>query len=226
MERVWFGEALSGGMSAAGVRLGTVLMRGWFWARVSGCAILYRGHRLDGIDWTDILAVADTDSGHIGPPQYVEHGSNSTYFYIVRCANHCGELEDTQAAIVRFSTDSDGELVKPCPNRVCGLSAAQVNGQRVKLVWFYEPLCQQSVPLCFNVYSNSGTGEIDFNMPVGQIAYAGRRFYSFEGDIAGADELVFAVKAEDADGIQSVAVRINVQINRRVCEPAEVINVE
>ena len=112
MEGMWLREALCGGMSAAGLRLGIVLTRGWFWVRISGCAILYRGNRLDAIDWTDILAVANAGSGYIEPPQYVEHESSSTYFYNIRCANHCGELEDTHAAVLRFSTDGNGELLQ------------------------------------------------------------------------------------------------------------------
>ncbi len=226
MERAWLREALFGGMSAAALRLGTALTRGWFWARVSGCAALYRGNGIEGVDWTGILAAANSGSERIEPPQYIEHQSDAAYFYIVRCANTCGELEDTRAAVVRVSTDRDGELTEPCPNPVCGLSAAQVSGQRVKLVWLYEPLGQGSAPVYFNVYSNGGAGDIDFEAPVVQTAYAGRRFYSFVCDAYGAAELAFAVKAEDANGNQGGAARIRVQISRRVCEPAEVIDVK
>ena len=226
MEGMWLKEALCGGMSAAGVRLGIVLTRGWFWVRVSGCALLYRGNTIDAVDLKQILAVANSGSAYIEPPQYIEHESDSTYVYTVRCANHCGELEDTHAAVVKFSTDGNGELLQPCPNRVCRLGGRQVSGEKVELTWFYEPLGQGAVPARFNVYSNGGTGEIDFDTPIGQIAYAGRRLYSFERDIGSAAELWFGVKAQDGGGSQGAAARVRVQIDWRSYEAAEVLNVE
>ncbi len=45
MEKGWLREALFGGATCNGFKLGTVLSLGWFWSRVGGCSVLSRGGR-------------------------------------------------------------------------------------------------------------------------------------------------------------------------------------
>ncbi len=121
MERSWLREALFNGMTANAFKLGTTLSLGWFWVRVTGCSVLYRGessslvaHRSSlGVDFTNILVVfnLDTSDGSratISPPSYIPHNSGSTYFYVVRRFNNCGYQEHTLAAAVKVSIGSNG----------------------------------------------------------------------------------------------------------------------
>ena len=77
MDRGWLREALFAGMSANAFKLGTVLTCGWFWPRIDGCSVLYRGDRMDIIDFSNVLAVAEVDASQISPPNYVQHNSNT-----------------------------------------------------------------------------------------------------------------------------------------------------
>jgi len=213
METRWLKEALFAGMTANAFKLGTVLTLGWFWPRVVGCSVLYRGSSMEAIDFANILAVAEADASQVQPPSYVRHDSNSTYFYVVRRANNCGEQEHTLAAAVKVSIDTDGDIALPQPNSVFEATAKQMTGNRLELLWYYCPLDQKSAPVCFKIYCDSGTGQIDYENPIATISYVGRKFYSYRSDTLQAGRYLFAIRAEDASGVESSSLaRLAAQI--------------
>ena len=209
MERSWLTEALFNGMTANAFKLGTSLSLGWFWVRVTGCSVLYRGAGMGEIDFANILAVSERDVSEISPPSYISHNNGSTYFYVVRRFNNCGYQELTLAAAVKVSIKSNGELAEPQPNDISSSNLEQVAGNKVRLTWFYCPLEQGSIPVSFNVYYDDRTGQIDYQNPLFSSSYKGRKFYSFQSpDLSGeAGEdgggYLFAIRAEDASGIES-----------------------
>jgi len=219
MERSWLREALFNGMTASAFKLGTSLSLGWFWVRVTGCSVLYRGAGMGEIDFANILTVsnrATSDEGRetISPPSYIPHNSGSTYFYVVRRFNKCGYQEHTLAAAVKVSISSSGELTEPQPNNISSSKIEQVDSNKIRLTWFYCPLEQGSMPIKFNVYYDDRTGQIDYENPLAIIEYKGRRFYSFQSpDLSEetgeeADEHLFDIRAEDASGIESRCARV------------------
>ena len=203
-----FLDGLYEGDSPKGMRLGMGLTGGDFWPRVEGCSVLYRGSSMILIDFTNILAVADAEASEISPPIYVSHDSGSIYFYVVRRFNHCGYEEHTLVAAVKVSIDTDGELAEPQPNNIFETRAAQVDGNKVQLVWYYCPIKQQSPPTCFNVYYDSGAGQVDYENQIGTIRYAGRKFYSYISDCLDAGKYFFAIRAEDASGIENASLAL------------------
>ena len=58
MELKFLREALYNGMTANAFKLGTVLTGGWFWMRIGGCSVLYRGPGMSEINFDDLLAVS------------------------------------------------------------------------------------------------------------------------------------------------------------------------
>ena len=84
MEERWLKEALFSGHTAKASKLGTVLTLGWFWVRVHGCTVLYRGVSMDEIDFSNVLAVTEIDSDQIQPPSYISH---SHIIFLCRPAN-------------------------------------------------------------------------------------------------------------------------------------------
>ncbi len=199
-------------MTANAFKLGTVLTSGWFWPRVSGCSVLYRGSSMELIDFADILAVVD--ALQISPPNYVTHKSGTTYFYVVRRVNNCGDEECTFAAAVRVSIDTNGELAPLQPNSVFEVRAGQIEGNKVQLVWFYCPVEQQSAPVCFKVYGDGGTGQIDYENPIVTVRYLGRKFYSYQSESLDAGTYLFCIRAEDAAGVENSSLaRIKVQLD-------------
>lgn len=227
METRWLRESLFAGMTANAFKLGTVLSLGWFWTRLGGCSALYRGSDMETIDFANILTVTDANAEQISPPNYVEHNNSSVYFYVLRRANNCGDEEYTLSAAVRVSIGSEGNLASPQPNNIFETKTKQADGDKVRLVWYYCPLGQQSPPACFRVYCDGGTGQIDYEDPIATVRYVGRKFHSYQGDSLDAAKYLFCTRAEDATGIQSGSLApTTIQRNTTSPDAIDILGIE
>lgn len=225
IEQDWLPTALFGGMTANAFKLGMALTLGWFWMRRSGCSALYRGPKIDQIDFANPLTVTEQDAGQISPPTYVAHGSNSTYFYALRRFNTCGYQERTLAAVAKVATDAQGNLTAPQPNNIFAAAAKQVAGNKVQLTWFYCPLQQESRPVCFRIYHDAATGQIDYQNPIATITYQGQRFYSYLTEPLAVGRYLFAVRTEDADGVQNGSLaRLIIQLTPDIPEAVDILS--
>ncbi len=214
MEKQFLKDALFSGMTSNAFKLGTVLGLGWFWPRIAGCSVLYRPASMDQQDLENILVVAKLNTGTISPPAYLPHDNNTKYFYVVRRVNGCGYLEHTIAAAVSVSIDADGSLAESQPNKVFDWSVKQAGGNRVQLLWYYCPIGQKSKPVCFMVYCDGGTGQIDYGNPIARIDYEERRYYSCLTDALDAGRYLFAVRAQDAEGTaDNTLAQLKIQLN-------------
>ena len=222
-----FFDSLYEGDSPNGVKLGMGLTDGDFWPRVAGCSVLYRGPGMEQIDFANLLVVAEAGASEISPPGYVTHNSGTIYFYVIRRANNCGCEEQTLAAAVKISIDAGGELAEPQPNNIFEARAEQVEGNKIQLVWYYCPIEQQSSPVCFNLYYDAGTGQIDYENAIATISYAGRRFYSYQSGTLDAGKYLFAIRAEDAAGMENASsAQIEIQLDTTSPDAIEILSVE
>jgi len=231
IESNWKREALFNGMTANAFKLGTILSLGWFWVRVAGCSVLYRGSSMGEIDFVNILAVAEQDACEISPPNYISHDGGgpggSTYFYVVRRFNNNGYQEHTLAAAVKVSISSSGELAEPQPNNISSSKVEQVASNKIRLAWFYCPLEQKSQPVSFNVYYDDRTGQIDYQNPLATIGYKGRKFYSFQSSALEAGKYLFAIRAEDAGGIENISLaRLKIQLDTLNPDAIDILRAE
>ncbi len=227
METKWLKDALFVGMTANAFKLGTVLTLGWFWPRTGGCSLLYRGSSMERIDFANILTVADAEAAEISPPSYVQHSDSSTYFYVIRRANNCGDQEHTLSAAVKVSLSANGELVPPRPNSVFGVRSQQVNGNKIELIWCYCPIEQESAPAYFKVYYDAGTGQIDYENPIATIGYAGRRFYNYQSGILEAGRYLFAIRTEDSAGTKdSSLAQLRIQLDTTSPDAIDILSIE
>jgi hypothetical protein len=225
IEQDWLLAALFGGMTANAFKLGTALTLGWFWMRRSGCSALYRGPTIDQIDFANALTVVERDAGQISPPSYVAHGSNSTHFYAVRRFNTCGYQERTLAAVAKVAIDADGNLMPLQPNNIFAAAAKQVEGSKVQLTWLYCPLRQESAPVCFRIYHDATSGQVDYQNPIGTISYQGQKFYTYLTEPLAVGRYSFAVRAEDADGVQNGSpARSIIQLVTEIPEAVEILS--
>jgi hypothetical protein len=227
MEVRFLKEALFCGATGNASKFGTVLSLGWFWSQTAGCSILYRGDSIETIDFDNVLTVAAPDAKQIQPPGYLTHANNTTYFYVIRRANSCGDLEHTLAAAVKVSIDANGNLEQPKPNSIFEAKAEQLASNRVKLLWYYCPLDQNSEPECFNIYYDDGTGQIDYENPIATISYAGRKFYSFESNPLEAGRYLFAIRVKDAGGIEDGSLaKLAIQMTINTPNPIDILSAE
>jgi len=227
IERIWVREALFNGMTANAFKLGTTLSLGWFWLRIAGCSTLYGGANMGEIDFVNILTVAEQNACEISPPSYISHSSGLTYFYVIRRFNNCGYQEHTLAAAVKVSIDSNGNLVEQQPNNIFSSKVEQVDINKIQLVWFYCPLAQKSQPVCFNVYYDNRTGQIDYQNPLATIGYKGRKFYSFQSSALEAGKYLFAIRTEDASGIENISLaRLRIQLDTLNPDAIDILRAE
>jgi hypothetical protein len=227
IELNWLKGALFNGMTGNALKLGTTLSLGWFWARIAGCSALYRGATMEQIDFATILTVTEQNASNISPPNYLPHLSSSTYFYVVRRYNHCGYQEHTLAAAAKVSLDVDGELQEPLPNKIFAAMAEQVDTDKVRLTWFYCPLEQESRPLCFNVYYDKRTGQVNYENALTVISYQGQKFYRYKSDPLESGRYLFAVRAENADNIEnSSSARLAIELDDKGPDTINILQVE
>lgn len=227
MEPTWLKEALFAGQTANGFKLGTAFGLGWFWSRVGGCRIVYRGVSMETVDFNDVLAVTEADAKEITLPSWLSHEAGRTYFYAVRCANRYGRIERTLASAVKVSIGSDGSLRIGRPNSVFGLSAVIQRNGRAEIVWTYSPLEQESQPAEMRVYGDDGTGGIDYQEPISLVPYKGRRFYRYESERLEDGRYRFAVRTADAKGNERESMReAAVEVRKMQPGAIEVIGIE
>lgn len=227
METRFLRDALYSGMTSNAFKLGTVLNLGWFWIRTDGCCALFRGKSVEGVDFDNILAAGAVDCEQIGVPDYFAHNNDTEYFYVLRRINGCGQQEYTLSASLKVSIDGDGDIAEGRPNCVFDVSAERVSDDAVRLFWFYCPLEQRKKISCFKIYSDGGTGQIDYESALGVIDYKGRRFYNYSIDSLDEGKYLFAVRSESEDGIDdgSLAV-VEVELKTGLSCDAQILDIE
>jgi len=196
-------DAIFNGMTSNAFKVGTVLSLGWFWARIGGCCVLYRGDSIWRVDLEGVIAVANKDAGQIEVPVSVRQEKGTSYYYVLRWINCLGEEEKSFSAVGRVAIDDSGEVAEPRPNELLWLQARCVDSGQVELLWFYNPVCQETEPDYFGLYWDGGTGWIDYDDAIGTVAYAGRRFYRYLAGPFEQGEYIFGVRAETGGGAGS-----------------------
>lgn len=204
----WLDEALFHGATASAFQLGTVLSGGWFWMRHDACMAIYRGPSIAQVDFDNVLCVVPGECRRIVLPGSLEHEPNTAYCYVVRCFNTTGHSERTLGATVVVRFDAHGQLAEPTPNALFSLRADPVAGYKVRLAWFYCPLDQQAEPEVFRIYTDNGTGQIDFATPIASVPYEGRRFYCYRTQGLSDRWYRFAVGAETQDQAERASVSV------------------
>jgi hypothetical protein len=198
MEAKFF-DSLYGGDSAKGIKLCMGITDGDFWTRTNGTANLYKGQSIDDVDFENPEKVADAnDKFEIAGGQAL-----SRNIYVVRRTNRCGNEEKTLNAAICVEFDALGNLVENGCNKIIDVNAEQIEGGKIKLKWFYHVIHQAKKISRFNIYSDNGSGIIDYQSPIGSVDYSGRKFYQFVTDALTATQYRFCIRAVADDGSEN-----------------------
>lgn len=214
-----FFDSLLGGDSTSGTKLCMGLTEGDFWPRPAGVQLLYMGQ--DDVDFSRIAAVSDIDNDtfEISSGQPL-----SCSLYVVRRVNCCGVEEKTLSAAVRVEFDSLGNLVDRSCNKIFMVTAEQVEGSRILLKWFYQPVHQAKKINSFEIYYDNGTGIIDYQNPLGSLQYAGRKFYQFVSSELEGGSYKFCIRAIAADDSDDgFTGQIDIGLNRQSPEGISIL---
>ena len=220
-------NAIFNGMTADAFKLGTVLAAGWFWFRTGGCSVLYRGGNMESIDFENILAVANTDADDISPPTYIQHNSETIYFYVVRRFNGCGYQEHTLEAAAKVSVDSAGDLRPSEPNDIVYTKVIRLADNKILIGWYYCPLEQKSKPASFKVYYDNRTGQVDYENALAEISCSGKGFYEYQSSVLESGEYLFSVRAVDTAGVEDGSSKLfKIRVNADTPDSIEILNIE
>jgi hypothetical protein len=171
------------------------------------------------------LAVGALNAEQVQPPGYIAHTNSTTYFYVIRRANNCGDLEHTLAAAVKVSIDAEGNIEQPRPNSIFEAMAEQLASGKIRLLWYHCPLDQDSKPVCFNIYYDNSTGQIDYENSIATISYTGRKFYSYQSDSLEGDRYLFTIRVKDANGAEdSSLAKLVIQITIISPDPIDILS--
>ena len=222
-----FFDSLFEGDSCNGVKLGMGLTGGDFWPRVAGCQNLYRGGSIRTVDFSDVLLVTDAEQGPVSFVPLNAHEAGEVCFYVLRRANGCGYEERTLGAAVKAAFDNDGDLIASGCNRVFGVFVEQVGGFKYRLVWYYCPIDQGATLDHFDVYSDGGSGEIDYETVVAAVDYIGAGFYSYESDLSAGESMLFSIRAVSTDGSSDgFAGEIEIQVSDLAPQDVRILRVK
>ena len=172
-----FFNSMSDGDFGNGFILCQSLTEGDFWTRRQGCYCVYRGcNRLDNIDHEHIVGSC-SETGLLNLPDYLTHEANTDYYYALRRASSTGKQEYGTVSIVCLSLDTNAERHAERPNMVLDLQARPTHDGKIDLSWWYWPISQAAEPVSFAIFSDNGSGTIDYTNPLSIISYTGRHCY-------------------------------------------------
>ncbi len=212
MEAKFF-DSLYSGDSVRGLKLCMSLTEGDFWARPVGLQVLYQEQDGSDIDFDRIIAVSNSDEDTF---EVLAGQPLSRSFYVVRRINCCGVEEKTLSAAVKVEFDGQGNLVERSCNKVFMVTAEQTGGSRILLKWFYQPIHQAKRISRFKICYDNGTGQIDYQNPIGSVNYIGRKFYQFVTNELTGDSYKFCIRAvAEDDSDDGSAGQIIIQLNKQ-----------
>jgi Concanavalin A-like lectin/glucanases superfamily len=125
-----------------------------------------------------------------------------THWFGLRSINAEGVVSLTVDAEVPLELDTEGDRVAARPASVESLEASGAGGGKILLRWLALAEMGDVAPDMFRIYSNGGSGDIDFDSAIGDVAVtADRRWWQWT-TAAQADgaTVTFAVRAETLAG--------------------------
>jgi len=104
--------------------------------------------------------------------------------------------------LVRIALDAEGKSRPAKPNVVQQMWMRQIRGGRIRFSWWYWPMGQEAEPTWFYVYSDDGSGQVDYENPIAQVKYSGKYFHYYETEPLEAGKTYqFGVRAVTDEGV-------------------------
>jgi len=120
----------------------------------------------------------------------------------VRAFNVYGEEQNTDAVLLQL--DSLGRNLANRPNAPTNLTAEAAAAGTLTLKWRYPSTGQAAAPATFRIYTNGGSGAVDYSSVHDSLAYTAginRAFSWTSGALTHGATHIFSVRAEAASGI-------------------------
>jgi len=180
------------GMGRRALANGVHATLGQMFPRSSGGHNLYRGiGSPEQIDWNDPVGAASKDAAGIRNFDDRGHDTGSAYYYAVRAVSPGGVEQDDRDQVARLSFDAAGQAIVPSVEAPCDLQVAPVAGGRFRVNWYYGVAEADQSPKEFRIYSNNGSGGVDYNTVVASVPFKfWQRHYEYVSQSFGSGTVV------------------------------------
>lgn len=161
------------GYTPRGIANAICATNGWSFPRVKGGYNLYRGTPTAGdIDYAVPVGAACPTAVRASTFAWWSHAADTEYWYVLRAVGGGGVESASSQPAVSVAFDAAGDFVGGRPNPPAALSASPTAEGRFVLRWSYSDLNEEVSPSEFRIYSDGGTGTMDYENAVGQVAYS------------------------------------------------------
>ena len=200
------------GRSKAALLNGLLRSCGRFWLRVGGGVNAYRGDAGGEIDYSAPIGAAGPQRGVRGKLRTFPWVAWPTGQYdVVLKAVGCGGVEESSENRIRIVIDSVGASEGSKANAPSGLSAKAIAGGKIRLAWRYCSAGSVGIAAEFRVYSDEGSGSVNYAAPIATVTAAGDRWYSWTSSAYANNSAVkFVVRtANPAGGEESNEITVS-----------------
>ncbi len=208
MEKRWLQNILTAGFSQQACQLGTVLSQGWFWMRTNECNLIYCG-KYNDVNFEKILDVLNETKFNL--KNLMQLQPNTQYTCAIRRVNCCGEMEKTVTTLT-ICTDASANITPSKPNGIIVTKQCQKQNTAI-LQWYYHPIKQNIKPKIFEIYSDNGSGTIDYQTSVASIAYINPSLYDWQSQSLQPKPYLFKIVSVCENGHQANSKIIKININ-------------
>lgn len=160
------------GYTPRGIANAVCATNGWCFPRIGGGYNLYRGTpTIEDIDYSVPVGAAGPGVGQVANFAWWSHAADTEYFYVLRAIGGGGVESASSAPPVAVAFDAAGIFIGGRPNHPTDLCVSPTSCGRFVLRWSYSALGEEVSPDEFRVYSDGGSGTMDYETVVGQVAY-------------------------------------------------------
>ena len=160
------------GMGRRGLANAMHATLGQLFPRPGGGYNLYRGlASARQIDWHDPVGAAGQNHTTIRNFPDRGHDPDLVYYYAVRAVSPGGVEQDSRDEIARLAFDANGQAILPSVESPSDLRIEPLQGGRFRLSWYYRASKPAAGPKEFRIYTNDGTGAVDYDTPVTTVPF-------------------------------------------------------
>lgn len=201
-------EAIALGRRMSDLSLAMLAGPGFLWARPDGLATLRRwsGTKYPVPYMPELVGHEPEAATSVTSATGATYANDTVYWHIIERFSPSGiaapaYLEDAVATV--WGTSG---YVGAVPNTPTHVRVVQVAGPKAMLTWQYNPVREQVTPATFEVFSDAGTGTMDWTTVVASVDYvAGITSYAWRSGVLAAGGRQYSVRAKTAGGVYSLA---------------------
>ena len=202
-------DSIHRGWTPRGIANGLCATNGFCFPRMAGGYNLYRGTPgLEDVDTNIPVGAAGAKATQIQTFSWRPHAASTGYVFVLRSIGGGGvesassDEAPSRPQVVSVPFDEAGLPEGLKPNPPTALCVARAADGRFAVSWDYVPRDEETPPAQFKVFTDNGTGVMDYDTPIGTVPYrprAGRFEFVTETHAHGAVR-TFGVRSVSTDG--------------------------